>query len=188
MSDLTGSYMDDLESYRDEAYFDRARRRRVFDSELLRQPNEVLRSRKPLILPPDASATDAIRAMQGEHRGCVLVTPDGSSATPLVGIFTERDVLFRIVDRGRNPVTLPLSEVMTADPEHLRVDHTIAAVLHMMSVGGFRHVPVVDAKGCPSCVISVRDVVEFLVESFPRVVLNDAGLVDRSAPPTREGA
>jgi len=57
-----------------------------------------------------------------------------------------------------------------------------------MSVGGFRHIPIVDAKGCPSCVISVRDVVEFLVESFPRVVLNDAGLVDRTAPQTREGA
>ena len=58
-----------------------------------------------------------MRAMQAEHRGCVLVTRDGTPGSPLAGIFTERDVLFRIVDRGRNPATLPLAEVMTPDPE-----------------------------------------------------------------------
>ncbi|NKB16199.1 MAG: aldehyde dehydrogenase family protein, partial [Sphingomonadales bacterium] len=65
------------------------------------------------------------------------------------------DVLFRIVDQGRNPATLPISEVMTADPECLRDDQTIAALLHMMSVGGFRHVPLVDEHGRPLGVVSV---------------------------------
>jgi hypothetical protein len=41
-----------------------------------------------------------------------------------------------------------------------------------MSVGGFRHVPALDANGCPSIIVSVRDVVEFLVEKFPNEVLN----------------
>jgi CBS domain-containing protein len=61
---------------------------------------------------------------------------------------------------------------MTAEPECLRDDQTIADVLQMMSVGGFRHVPIVDADGRPVHVVSVRDVVEFLVEAFPREVLN----------------
>jgi CBS domain-containing protein len=160
----------------DEAYYDAPRGApRVFDSNLLRQPTSVLPARKPLVFSPSDSATDAMRGMQAEHRGCVLVTRDGSPGGRLAGIFTERDVLFRIVDRGRNPATLRLAEVMTADPERLRVEQPLAAVLQMMSVGGFRHIPIVDGDDCALFVVSVRDVVQFLVEAFPREILTFAG-------------
>jgi CBS domain-containing protein len=188
MTDPGSEIMDELESYSDEAYFDSGKKRRVFDSELLRQPTGILPARKPILFSPESSVTDAVRAMQGEHRGCVLVTRDGSLETPLAGIFTERDVLFRIVDRGRNPATLALSEVMTADPERLHVNDKVAAVLHMMSVGGFRHIPVVDDDERPCFVVSVRDVVEMLVESFPRVILNEACQNVKSSHRAREGA
>jgi CBS domain-containing protein len=169
----------------DEAYFDGSGipKERTFDTRLLREPTRVLTKRKPLVLSRFHSVTDAIRAMQSEHRGVVLVTEDGTVHSRLVGIFTERDVLFRIVDQGRNPATLPLSEVMTPDPESLRDDQTIAEVLRMMSVGGFRHVPIVNSDGRPVHVIAVRDVVEFLVEAFPQEVLNLGG--DRTSE--REG-
>jgi signal-transduction protein with cAMP-binding, CBS, and nucleotidyltransferase domain len=169
----------------DEAYFDRRREgRRVFDSALLREPAIVLRARKPLVFSRHESATDAMRAMQAEHRGCVLITGDGTSASPLEGIFTERDVLFRIVDRGRNPATLPLADVMTPDPDRAKVTQPIGAVLHMMNVGGFRHIPVVDEEDHPVFVVSVKDVVQFLVDAFPREILNLAGV--RPAKPQRE--
>ena len=61
---------------------------------------------------------------------------------------------------------------MTPEPEVLAVGETVAYALNKMSVGGFRHVPVVDHKGHPAFVVSVRDIVEFLVEAFPRQVLN----------------
>ena len=180
---------DEFEEYQDEAYFDRRRRKRlVFDSNLLRESALVLRARKPLVFGPSDSVTDAIRAMQGEHRGCVLVTGDGSPATPVTGIFTERDVLFRVVDRGRNPATLPLSEVMTGEPECLRDDQPIASVLNKMSVGGFRHIPIVDAEGRPSFVVSVKDVVQFLVEAFPREILNRPADLVADRQRQREGA
>ncbi len=179
---------DDLE-YQDEAYFEsRKPHRGPFDAELLREPCSVLLRRKPLVFSREDSVTDAIRAMQGEHRGCVLVTADGTPGTPLVGIFTERDVLFRIVDRGRNPATLPLSEVMTGEPECLGQDDPIAWVLNKMSVGGFRHVPIVDAEGRPVSVLSVRDVVEFLVEAFPREVLTVPLDLPADRQRQREGA
>ncbi len=179
----------ELEDYRDEAYFDRRRRKRlVFDSNLLRESASVLRARKPIVFAPEHSVTDAIRAMQGEHRGCVLITGDGSPTTRVIGIFTERDVLFRIVDRGRNPATLPLSEVMTPDPDCLRDDQPIAAVLNKMSVGGFRHIPVVDAEWRPSFVVSVKDVVQFLVEAFPREILNRPVDLGADSQREREGA
>ena len=78
----------------------------------------------------------------------------------------------QLVDRGKNPATLPLAEVMTPDPDVLPVRSTVAYALNKMCVGGFRHVPVVDEEHRPAFVVSVRDVVEFLVEAFPREVLN----------------
>ena len=81
-------------------------------------------------------------------------------------------MLYRIVDQGRNPAALALGEVMTPDPEALSVRANVAYVLNRMSVGGFRHIPVIDDEHHPACVISVRDVVAFLVDAFPREVLN----------------
>jgi CBS domain-containing protein len=187
MSD--GRDLSELEDYADEAYFDRRRERpRVFDSALLREPSSVLRARKPLVFSRHDSVTDAMRQMQAEHRGCVLITYDGTPASPLTGIFTERDVLFRIVDRGRNPATLPLGEVMTPDPERALLHEPVGAVLHMMSVGGFRHIPVVDEERRPAFVVSVKDVVQFLVDAFPREILTLAGVRAQRPQRERDGA
>ena len=173
----------------DESYFDRPRERQSegFDAQLLRETLNVLPVQRAITLSPNASVTEAIRTMQREHRGCVLVTDDGTAKSKLTGIFTERDVLFRIVDRGRNPAALPIGEVMTADPETLSVHSSVAYVLNKMSVGGFRHIPVVDDEQCPAFVISVRDVVTFLVDAFPREIQNLP--TETGAPPkAREGA
>ena len=163
---------DDFEDYKDEAYFEGRGGESVFAASRLRDPVSALPTRKPLILARHESVTDAVRAMKSEKRGVVVVTGDGSSSGPIAGIFTERDVLLRIVDGGRNPATLPLGDVMTADPECLREDQSIAEALELMSIGGFRHVPVVDASKRPVFVVSVRDVVQLLAESFAHEVLN----------------
>ena len=129
-----------------------------------------------------------MHAMQKEHRGCVLITEDGSEEAPLDGIFTERDVLYRIIDRGRNPATLALAEVMTRNPDALLSTSTVAFVLNRMAVGGFRHVPVVDEADRPVAIISVRDVVEFLVDHFPREIMNLPPVVGGNITRSREGA
>ena len=174
----------------DEAYFDRPKptRKLGFDAELIRAPITALPLRDPVVLSEQATVTEAVRAMQREHRGCVLVTDDGTTQSKLLGIFTERDVLFRIVDRGKNPATLPLGDVMTPDPEVLPDTASVAFVLNKMSLGGFRHVPVVDHEHRPRCVIAVRDVVEYLVQAFPREVLNLPPEIAAKSPPSREGA
>lgn len=165
--------------YQDEAYFESLDRRdpvvRSFDTRLLKEPAAILPARKPLVFGPASSVTDAVRAMKGEHRGVVLVTEDGTPASSVIGIFTERDVLFRIVDGGRNPATIALRDVMTPEPECVTEEQTIAEALNRMNVGGFRHVPVVDYCGRPVFVVSVRDVVQFLVDAFPREILNLSG-------------
>jgi CBS domain-containing protein len=172
----------------DDCYLESPRNRQTegFDAGLLRESLTVLPVRRAITLSPTSTVTDAMRAMQRDHRGCVLVTDDGTMRSKLLGIFTERDVLLRIVDRGRNPASLAIADVMTPDPDHLSVHATVAYVLNKMSVGGFRHIPVVDDEHHPACVISVRDVVTFLVDAFPREILNLP--THELHAPTREGA
>jgi CBS domain-containing protein len=178
---------DSRDPLEDDPYFEPPKEHRRFGVDLLREPLTELPIRPALVFSAGDTATDAMRAMQREHRGCVLVTHDGTMRSKLIGIFTERDVLFRIVDRGRNPATLPLGQVMTADPEVLPLRATVAYALNRMSLGGYRHVPVVDEEHRPRLVVAVRDIVEFLVQAFPHEVLN---LPPESSPspPTREGA
>jgi len=173
----------------DESYFDRdPGPGRAFDASLLRESVRALPTRHPLLFSPTHTVHEATRAMQKEHRGCVLITEDGTAETRVVGIFTDRDVLLRIVDRGRNPAMLPLLEVMTRDPECLPLDASLAWVLNKMSVGGFRHVPVTDKQGRPAFVVSVRDVVELLVEHFPREVMTLPPVYGADVARTRDGA
>ena len=185
---------DSLDGLVNENYFESPPRGEVkFDSALLREPVGALPVKTALVVSPETTVTEAMRRMQDEHTGCVLVTDDGTENSKLMGIFTERDVLFRIVDRGRNPAALPIGEVMTAKPECLSIRSSVAYALNMMSVGGFRHVPVVDDEHRPAFVISVRNVVEFLVEAFPREILNlpkdnHTSKSDPGRNRTREGA
>ena len=83
----------------------------------------------------------------------------------LVGIFTERDALNRVVAEGRDANTTKLSEVMTANPDTVSPASTFNAALELMHAGRFRHVPVVD-KGRPVGMISVRDALGPELESF----------------------
>lgn len=163
---------DDLAG-RDEAYFDVGKdSKRTFDARLLEEPLTSLPTRPPLVMAETGSVKDAMQAMQRRHRGCVLVTADGSARSPLTGIFTERDILLKVIDCGKNPATLVLRDVMTADPESLMLDGKIAWALNMMTVGGYRNLPVIDADGCPVLILGMRDIVQVLVESFPAEILN----------------
>ena len=173
----------------DEAYFDSPRRSRPgLDGAFWREPLSAIPARPLLICHAGATVRAAMQLMQKEHRGYVVVTEDGTARTRLTGIFTERDVLLRVIDGGRNPAEMRLGDVMTRDPETLPFDARIAWALNVMSIGGFRHVPVVDREGRPTAVIAVRDVVDLLVESFPAEILNLPPDFGRKKSRARDGA
>ena len=174
----------------DEAYFDDgpARPSRSFDAELLEEPLTVLPNLPPLAMARDASAKEAMHIMRLQHRGCVLITEDGSARSRLTGIFTERDVLLKIIDSGRNPADVKLADVMTPDPESLPVHAKLAWALNMMSVGGFRHLPVTNGREWPVFILSVRLIVDFLVQSFPAEILNLPPDFQREKILQRDGA
>jgi CBS domain-containing protein len=137
---------------------------RVLDQRMIREPIRLLQPRAPVGLGPDESVEAAWRLMREHRIGCVLVVEDGR----LVGILTERDLLMR-VDGPRS--ACPVRDVMTPEPETLSPDDPIVYALNKMSVGGFRHVPLVDAAGQPVGVVSVKDVVDYIVDFFPNDVL-----------------
>lgn len=136
---------------------------RVLDANTLRQPVRILAPRPPIALQKDATVGDAIRVMRQERIGCVLVIEDGV----LIGIVTERDLLLKL----EGHLDQPVSALMTPDPETLTEDAPIAYALNKMSVGGFRHVPLVDAASRPVGIVSVKDIVDYLVDLFPNDVL-----------------
>ena len=94
----------------------------------------------PLSVGIDSTAADAIELMREARHGCVLVR-DG---TRLVGIFTERDVVTRIVRPDREPGRTPMHEVMTPRPITLSPTDPPAFAIHLSAARGLRHLPVVD--------------------------------------------
>ena len=105
-----------------------------------------------LDLPATASAYDAACAMRGRDVGRVLVTEGGR----LTGIFTERDLMNRVVACGREPKATPLAEVMTTDPTTIPPKATALEALRLMEDSGYRHLPVV-AGGRLLGILSRRD-------------------------------
>jgi CBS domain-containing protein len=137
---------------------------RVLDQHMIREPIRQLNPPAPLSLPGSAPVAEAIRIMREHRVGCVLVV-DGDR---LAGIITERDLLLKL---GQAELTRPVSDLMTPDPEVLRPDDPIVYALNKMSVGGFRHVPLVDAAQRPVGIVSVKDIVDYIVAFFPNDVL-----------------
>jgi CBS domain-containing protein len=129
-------------------------------SDLTEQPVNILQPRTPVMLAPDAPLREAVQVMLDEELGAVLVVDDGGR---LAGIFTERDLLLRVPDAEVRDGTAPVSRYMTPNPETIRPDDSLTLALHKMDVGGYRHLPVVNADR-PVGMISVRDMLRHVTK------------------------
>ena len=167
----------------DEAYEDdtsgRDREEQMLGGAILGAPIRGLDPQPAVCVPESTPIREAIQLMLERQIGAVLVERDGRA----VGIFTERDVLRRVattkIDQGR-----PVSELMTPNPECLGPDDGIAFALNRMILRGYRHIPIVDDSGAPLAVLSLREVVSFIVSLLPARVLNlppEPGLEAHSA-------
>jgi len=111
-------------------------------------------------VPVSASVADAVRAMNEHRIGSVVVMSDQEIA----GIFTERDVLTRVVAEGREPGRTPVRTVMTPDPVTIEPDAPIEDVMETITRRRCRHLPVVDS-GRLAGLISIGDILRWLVEA-----------------------
>ena len=132
---------------------------------------------------PSDPIEHVVRCMMQQRTGCVLVTSEGGR---LAGIFTERDFVTRVVAQGLD-VSQRVDTVMTATPKTIRRDATVFEAVELMGVGGYRHLPVMGEDGQPVGVLSVKDVVHYLVEYFPAKVYNLPPTPEQTHP-AREGA
>ena len=108
----------------------------------------IIAKQKILTAAAEITVAEATRLMKKRTLGAVMIVDHHGR---LLGIFTERDAVFRVLADGRDPNTTKLSEVMTCRPKTIAPDKPFAHALLLMYEGGFRHVPVVEAdRSCRS--------------------------------------
>lgn len=114
----------------------------------------LITQRSPLVLDRKTSVLEAAREMTARNVGAVTVC---DSARRPVGIFTERDLMTRVIVAGLDPARVALEEVMTTRLLFARCDEPIEAVESEMQRLHVRHLPVVDLEGRLLGVVSLRD-------------------------------
>jgi len=110
---------------------------------------------------------DVLSHMREQRQNCVLVTDAGR----LAGIFTERDVLRKVI-HAPDTWSRPVDESMTPDPDTVHPDELVAHVLEMMNAGHYRNVPVVDEKGRLVGNVTHYALTAFLCDRFPDEIYN----------------
>jgi CBS domain-containing protein len=135
----------------------------------------------PWQVAPTQTVAEAVALMREKSVGCVLVCTERK----VIGIFTERDLLRRVMGQGK-PLSAPVSASMTHDPVTVHPKDPIATAIRRMEEGGYRHLPVV-VDGKAVGILSVKRIVHYLVEHFPATVYN-LPPHSRVLWPRREGA
>jgi len=121
----------------------------------------VMEKKKLLTAPPGTSVSEAAKLMAKKNVGAVMVVENEC----LIGIFTERDALVRVIAKGRDTHTTTLAEVMTSDPQTVDPNKSFGYALLMMYENGFRHVPVIE-NGKPIGIVSSRNALDPDLEEF----------------------
>jgi CBS domain-containing protein len=114
---------------------------------------DLVKDRRVYSIDANQSVLEAARFMMEHSIGALPVLRDGE----LVGIFSERDIMNRVVALGRMPGTTKISEVMTANPKAVSVEETIENCLFLMREFGFRHLPITEGKQLKG-LVSSRDI------------------------------
>lgn len=111
---------------------------------------------------PQETVLDIARRMNDRNVGALVIVDDDDRA---VGIVTDRDITIRVTAQGRDAIALPISEVMTPEPETVSEMTTAREALYAMRAGGFRRLPVVNNQKQVVGIVTLDDLLE-LFASF----------------------
>ncbi|RIL01813.1 MAG: inosine-5-monophosphate dehydrogenase [Proteobacteria bacterium] len=131
----------------------------TFDPEVLAWPVSKLDPPLPLTVTENSSLLETIGCMKKHHIGSILVVNGGNELT---GIFSERDVLTKVILSELELDATPIKSVMTCQPRVETPCTSIAFVMRLMVEGGFRHVPLVNESKQPIGIISIKDILDFI--------------------------
>jgi CBS domain-containing protein len=130
---------------------------------MITQPvRDVLRSKAlqhMVSVRPDDTVAHAVRVMSEQGFGAVVIRRNGG---PIEGIFTERDVMRRVVNERRAADKTPVSAVMSPEVRTVAADASVEEVLRLMVIHGHRHVVVEDSGGVHG-LVSIRDLMRWLI-------------------------
>jgi CBS domain-containing protein len=127
--------------------------------------------------PPEMSVHEAAMLMADNQFSAVMVVDEER----LVGIFTERDAVFRVIAANRDTHTTPLAYVMTPNPTTVSPDETFGYALLLMHEQGFRHMPVIE-NGRPIGIVSARDALDPDLEEFSSEMHRRTGIRRAAGP------
>lgn len=116
---------------------------------------------------PDTPLSEVYRRFDEQRHGAAMVC-DGEQ---VVGVFTQRDVLYRTALEEMAPDT-PVADVMSKAPATVRPEQRLAEAIRVMVEGGYRHMPVVDGEGRQLGLLSSRVILKFIADHYPEATLN----------------
>ena len=127
---------------------------------LLADRIEELSPKAPITVTSDATVGDVLNLLFQQSIGCVFVLDENRHP---IGVFSERDAT-RAAEAIATSRDRPIVDFMTPNPQGLSAEAKIAFAVHQMDLGGYRHLPIINAHGQADGVISVRDILRYLTE------------------------
>ncbi|MGO9595426.1 MAG: CBS domain-containing protein [Steroidobacteraceae bacterium] len=124
---------------------------------------------------PDVSVTECVRTMTSEKLGALIIM-DGQR---LIGIFTERDAMNKVLAAGRDPLKTKVSEVMTDNPYSIPPTTTVGEAMTIVTNRRFRHLPIVE-NGKVLAVISSGDLTHWMMQDKTGSVQQLVDIADRT--------
>lgn len=143
----------------------------TLSSDSFTKPVSSIKSPSVIALDEDTKLGEAVGFMQSKKIGSIVLIKNNE----LTGILTERDLLMKVLGINDDWKNIKVKEVMTPNPQSLRAGDELAYVLNNMHVGGYRHVPIVDENEKPVSMISIKDVVSWILDHFPQEITNLTG-------------
>ena len=138
----------------------------MIDHRFLSQSLGVLNPPPPPVVTVSDSLFTCIKLLQAQKQGCLLVI---NKLRNLEGIFTERDVVLKVALSKIDHNTVSVEEFMTKNPQTASMTTTVAYALNMMSLGGFRNLPIVDSEMFPVGLVTVKNIIDFLAQSIGKI-------------------
>jgi CBS domain-containing protein len=145
--------------------------KKVLSGEIFELPITELDLPSAVCLDESSSISEALRTMQSKRIGSIIIVKDRK----LSGIVTERDILLKVAGLPLDLNKKTVKSIMTSNPTCLLPTDMIAYVMNNMHVGGYRHVPIVDENNVPLAMVSIKDVMSFILEYFPEEIQNITG-------------
>jgi len=136
----------------------------------LNDPIEKVFYKQPVLINEDTKIIEVINLFNDKDVGCVLVVNKENGK--LIGIFTERDVIRKLLNKVHDLSKEEIGQYMTKRPDALYPSDPIAYALNRFATCGYRHIPLVDENDIPVGFLSIKDIIEHLVDYYSNEILN----------------